>query len=174
MQMFFRQALILALPLLIGCEEPIAASGGGGTAIASCAAGADGPFVVAHISDADTIVVRVPNKKPVTVRLIGVDAPEIDGPYRKAEPGGLEAQQFVRSMLAKANVYLESDPSQRSHDQYGRRLAYVHRASDCTFVNGEIIRQGYGQSYRKFRFRHRELFDRYERQARANRLGIWQ
>lgn len=144
------------------------------TADLSCASGTEGPFRVAHVSDADTIVVRVPGSKPVTVRLIGVDAPEIDGPYRRAEPGGVEAQQFVRSMLADSEVYLEMDPAQGSHDKYRRRLAYVYRMKDCMFVNGEIIRQGHGRNYRKFRFRHRELFENYEREARMNRRGMWE
>lgn len=170
----FRHAIILTLPFLIACQEQISASADQRAASRSCVSGADGPFAVAHVSDADTIVVEVPGRKRLTVRLIGVDAPEIEGPYRKAEPGGVEARQFVQSMLERADVYLESDPSQRSFDQYGRRLAYVHRASDCAFVNGEIIRQGHGENYRKFRFRHRDLFDRYEREARSRRLGLWQ
>ena len=45
-------------------------------------------------------------RKPLTVRLIGVDAPEVDGPYRKAEFGGVEARSFVGSLLSGRPVYL--------------------------------------------------------------------
>ena len=163
-----RPSLFLLLPLFLGCEESTVASRPAG-----CVAGAEGPYKVEYVSDADTISVRIPGRKPVVVRLIGVDSPEVEGPYRRAEPDGVEARQFARSLLGDHYVYLESDPEQGRQDKYGRRLSYVHRAGDCLFVNAEVIRQGHGESYRRFRFRHRELFARYEREARAKRLGMW-
>ena len=156
------------------CDEPTVASDSRPhERPATCVPGSDGPYEIAHVSDADTVVVRVPGRKPVTVRLIGVDAPEIDGPYRRAEPHGVASREFARSLLEDESVFLESDPSQAEVDRYGRRLAYVHRSRDCLMINGEIIRQGHGESYRKLRFRHRELFARYEQEARINRRGMW-
>jgi endonuclease YncB( thermonuclease family) len=44
---------------------------------------------------------------------------------------------------------------------------------DGTFPNAEIIRQGYGKAYTKFRFKYMEEFTKYKREARENKKGIW-
>lgn len=44
---------------------------------------------------------------------------------------------------------------------------------DGTFLNAEIIKQGYGVAYTKFSFKYLEEFRRYEREARENRKGLW-
>lgn len=172
--MVSRSLILCAAFTLFSCEERIVAAQPE-TAIAtgSCASGAAGPYDVVRVSDGDTISVRIPGKKPVLVRMIGVDAPEISGPYRNEEAHGVEARAFARALLDRRVVYLESDPQQDTYDRYGRMLAYVHRADDCLHVNAEMIRQGHAESYRKFRFRHRSLFLRYEQEARINRRGLW-
>jgi len=165
---------VAALFALSGCREaPAEAASPAPAPPRGCVENVQGPYVVMHVSDGDTIVVRGEGRNPLTVRLIGVDAPEVDGPYRKAEPGGVEARGFVGSLLSGRPVYLESDPQQGPRDKHGRVLAYVYRAEDCALINGEIIKQGYGESYRRFRFSHREEFVRYEQEARKNRRGLW-
>ena len=57
-------------------------------------------------------------------------------------------------------------------DRYGRTLAYVH-LPDGTFVNAEIIRQGYGHAYTRFPFRHLDRFRQFEREARQAGRGLW-
>lgn len=166
--------LLAVLFTLSGCREaPAAATSQTHAYSGRCEQNVRGPYAVLHVSDGDTIVVRGEGRKPVTVRLIGVDAPEVDGPYRRAEPFGAEARDFAGSLLNGQPVYLESDPEQGVRDKHGRVLAYVYRARDCVLINGEIIRQGYGESYRRFRFRHREQFARYEQEARKGRRGLW-
>jgi micrococcal nuclease len=56
--------------------------------------------------------------------------------------------------------------------EYGRLLAYVYLL-DGTFLNAEIIKQGYGSAYTRFPFKYKEEFRRYEREARENRRGLW-
>ena len=166
--------LLAVLFAFNGCgETPAVATSQAQEPPRRCAENVQGPYVVLHVSDGDTIVVRGEARKPVTVRLIGVDAPEVDGPYRRAEPGGVEARGFVGTLLSGRPVYLEPDPEQGARDKHGRVLAYVYRSGDCVLVNGEIIRQGYGESYRRLRFRNRETFARYEQEARKNRRGLW-
>lgn len=166
--------LFAALFVAGGCREaPAEAASPAPPPFRRCVENVQGPYVVMHVSDGDTIVVRGEGRKPLTVRLIGVDAPEVDGPYRKAEAGGWEARGFVGSLLRDQPVFLESDPQQGPRDKHGRILAYVYRANDCVLINGEIIKQGYGESYRRFRFSHREEFARYEQEARKHRRGLW-
>ena len=60
----------------------------------------------------------------------------------------------------------------QKRDRYGRLLAYVY-LSDGTFLNAEIIKQGYGFAYTRFPFKYMEEFRKYEREARENRQGMW-
>lgn len=166
--------LLAVLSTLSSCREtPAAAADSAPAPPRRCAENVQGPYAVMHVSDGDTIVVRGEDRKPLTVRLIGVDAPEVEGPYRRAEPGGVEARGFVGSLLSGQPVYLEPDPEQGARDRHGRVLAYIYRSGDCVLINGEIIRQGYGESYRRFRYRRREQFARYEQEARRNHRGLW-
>jgi len=68
-------------------------------------------------------------------------------------------------------VRLVFDPAQ-TQDRYGRTLAYVY-LEDGTFLNAEIIRQGYGFAYTRFPFAYLEEFRALEREARDARRGLW-
>jgi micrococcal nuclease len=57
-------------------------------------------------------------------------------------------------------------------DRYGRILAYVY-LDDGTFLNAEIVRQGYGVAYTKYPFKYADEFRKYEREAREKRRGLW-
>jgi micrococcal nuclease len=57
-------------------------------------------------------------------------------------------------------------------DRYGRLLAYVY-LHDGTFLNAEIIKQGYGFAYTRYPFNYLDEFRNYEREARENGKGLW-
>ncbi len=101
----------------------------------------DSPLhAVVRVVDGDTLIVEGVGR----VRLIGVDTPESVDPRRPVQCFGREAAQFTRQLVAGRRVRLEYDwPRQ---DAYGRTLAYVF-LPDGTFVNAEIIRQGFGFAY---------------------------
>ena len=73
-------------------------------------------------------------------------------------------------MAEGKEVRLEYDQTRR--DRYNRILAYVY-LTDGTFLNAEIIKQGYGFAYTKYPFKYMEEFRRYEREARENKRGFW-
>jgi micrococcal nuclease len=104
------------------------------------------------------------------VRLIGVDTPETVDPRRPVQYFGKEASAFTRRMVEGKDVRIERD--QESRDQYGRTLAYVY-LPDGTFLNAEIIRQGYGHAYVRFPYRYQRQFVDLEREARENGRGLW-
>jgi micrococcal nuclease len=126
-------------------------------------------YYCSYVIDGDTIIVIIDGKKE-KVRLIGVDAPETGGPYTKKEPFGREASAFTKKMTEGGNVKLEYDWQKR--DKFGRLLAYVY-LEDGTFLNAELIKQGYGTVFRKFSFKYRDDFIRYELEARENKRGLW-
>lgn len=127
---------------------------------------------VIRVIDGDTIVVLI-NGIQEKIRLIGVDTPEIFDPRGSAQCFGEEASEFTKSLLENQVVRLESDASQDDRDKYGRLLRYVF-LNDGTFVNKEIITQGYGHEYTYRRpYRYQTDFKNAERSAREAQKGLW-
>jgi micrococcal nuclease len=121
---------------------------------------------VVRVVDGDTLELDGGER----VRLIGVDTPESVDPRRPVEYFGKEAAAFTRRLAEGRRVRLDYD--QQLRDRYRRTLAYVY-LDDGTFLNAEIIRQGYGHALTRYPFRYADDFRAYEREARANRRGLW-
>ena len=90
---------------------------------------------VLFVIDGDTIDVEIQGKE-YRVRYIGVDTPERDEPFYD------EAAEANRSLVEDQEIILIRDVSET--DRYGRLLRYVY-LSDGTFVNAELIRNGYAR-----------------------------
>ena len=123
-------------------------------------------YTCPRVVDGDTIVVEGIGK----VRLIGVDTPETKHPRKPVEYFGKEASAFTRKMVEGKKVRLEYDWQRK--DRYGRVLAYVY-LKDGTFLNAEIVKQGYGHAYTRYSFKYLERFRKYEKEARENKRGVW-
>jgi micrococcal nuclease len=125
---------------------------------------------VVYVVDGDTIEVEIDGQE-YRVRYIGIDAPETVKQGTPVEWMGPEASAANKALVTRKLVYLEKDVS--NVDKYGRLLRYVFLA-DGTFVNGELVRQGYAQAITyppdvKYQDRLRVL----QREARAAGLGLW-
>ena len=101
---------------------------------------------------------------------MGVDTPETKDPRKPVQYFGKEATDFTQRLVAGKRVRLAYD--QQHQDKYGRTLAYVY-LEDGTFVNAEIIKQGYGFAYTRFPFKDLEQFLQLEREAREAKRGLW-
>jgi endonuclease YncB( thermonuclease family) len=121
---------------------------------------------VTRVIDGDTIVLDHGEK----VRLIGVDTPETKHAQKPVEFFGHEATAFTRNLVERKSVRLEYDWQRR--DKYGRTLGYVYLEGG-TFVNAEIVKQGYGFAYTKYPFRYLEQFRALQREAREALRGLW-
>ena len=130
----------------------------------------DSAYRVLSVVDGDTIKIEYKGGSE-TVRLIGVDTPETVNPNWPLEVFAKEASAFTTNLLVGETVYLRFGNEARG--KYDRLLAYVFRAPDGLFVNLEIVRQGYGNAYIKYPFKHMELFRHYEARARDSRKGLW-
>ncbi len=129
---------------------------------------------VLSVIDGDTIDVRV-GGQTVSVRLLGINTPEVAGPYRTAQCFGNEASANAKRLLAGATVYLQDDPQQDDKDQYGRWLRYVW-LSDGRLFNLEAIAQGFALEYTYYRERPYSLnrvFRDAQRLAQEQQLGLW-
>jgi len=90
----------------------------------TAAAGAlTGPFDLLDVIDGDTIRVHVGGAAE-SVRLIGIDTPEMTHPQFGLQPGAAEARRYLQAVLGEGPVWLEFDVAPR--DRYGRLLAYVY------------------------------------------------
>ena len=123
-------------------------------------------FKCTRVVDGDTIVLSTKER----VRLIGVDTPETKHPKKPVEYYGKEATAFTNRMVGGKVVKLKYDQQRR--DKYGRLLAYVY-LMDGTFLNAEIIKQGYGNAYTRFPFKYMEEFRQYQKGAREAKRGLW-
>lgn len=122
---------------------------------------------VERVVDGDTVVLFSGER----VRYIGVNTPELHHPQKPVEWYAREAKEFNRRLVEGKKVRLEFDVERR--DRYRRLLAYVF-LEDGTFVNAELVRQGYAQvmTYPP-NVKHADLFLQLEREARAAERGLW-
>jgi endonuclease YncB( thermonuclease family) len=127
---------------------------------------------VRKVIDADTLEVEAGDGTTARVRLLGVDAPEVSHPRRPLEYQAEEALRFVRRLCEGRAVGLLGDPRADDRDSFGRLLRYV-RLPDGRLLNAELLREGYAFAFVRFPFAERERFERYERDARERRVGVW-
>ena len=124
---------------------------------------------VVRVVDGDTIHVKL-WERVEKVRYIGVNTPEIHHPTRGEEPGGREAAEMNRRLVAGQRVRLELDV--RARDRHGRLLAYVWVGD--LMVNAELVRLGYAQVMTvPPNVKHQELFVKLQREARDAGRGLW-
>jgi endonuclease YncB( thermonuclease family) len=134
---------------------------------------APGLYRVVRVIDGDTITVDIAGEIE-TVRLIGIDTPELAGPDNpKGDYFALEAAQYTKQLLENQSVYLIPDPMQSGRDRYDRFLRYVF-LEDGTLVNAKLVAEGYAFNYMYEPFQFVKQFDYLEKQAKENRLGLWE
>jgi micrococcal nuclease len=126
---------------------------------------------VVRVVDGDTIRV-VQGGREEAVRYIGVDTPETVKPGSPVECFGKAASRANRELVEGERVRLVEDVEAR--DRYGRRLAYVYRASDGLFVNAELVRRGFATALTvPPNVTHADQFARLAGRARRAGRGLW-
>ena len=120
---------------------------------------------VVDVIDGDTITVDI-NGQSYRLRYIGMDTPERDEAFYQ------EATAANEALVSGRNVILVKDVSET--DRYGRLLRYVY-LQDGTFVNAELVKQGYAVAVTyPPDVKHADLFRELERAARQDERGLWQ
>ncbi len=136
------------------------------------AAEAQGPgpvqeAVVAHVVDGDTVTLDTGQR----VRLLGIDAPEMEKEGQPADFLAHKSKQVLADLAQGKRVRLEYD--RLRYDRYGRILAYLF-LMDGTDLSREMVRQGLAHVYTvppNMRFREELLAA--QREAIAARRGVW-
>jgi micrococcal nuclease len=98
-----------------------------------------------------------------TVRLIGIDAPEL------SQPGGVLSREYLAHLICGKRVTLEKGYEDR--DKYNRLLRFVYINDLC--INEEMIRQGYAEARYLPENPIREYYVQLEIQAEVTRAGLW-
>ena len=142
-----------------------------------------GPRVqVRTVIDGDTIILtatadaKAPDGRNLsgeTVRLLGVDAPEIAHPPDRIDSDcwGDESRDKARNLMQGLSVTLEFG-SNDYRDVYDRLLAYVV-LPDGQVANEILIETGSARSYERFQHRYRSRYEQLEKNARDRNLGVW-
>jgi len=180
-----RQLRILAAAVV---AVPVAMAGCGAIELPTVF-GSDTPRAgkVVRVADGDTITVAAPGEQ--TIRLLGIDTPELSSNEcgaRQARARTLEllyrrARDTDGDGLADApggrgrRVKLAFNSTGEREDRYGRSLAWVRRAGDRVTVQEILVREGLAMVYR-FRGRqldHGDRLDDAAAAARRARRGVW-
>jgi micrococcal nuclease len=158
----------------------------GGVPAPSTSTPADGATVrVTDVVDGDTLDVRFPDGRTDTVRLLGVDTPEVHVETDPAEYEGVpetaegraclrrhgeRASEFAAARVAGRQVTLEFDPLSDRRGGYDRLLAYV--VVDGDSLNAALLERGHARLYDSS-FRERDRYASLERTARTENRGLW-
>jgi micrococcal nuclease len=140
---------------------------------------------VADVVDGDTVRVRLADGTTDTVRLVGVDTPEVHAENRPREYEGVpdsaagarclrgagrNASAFLAARLDGAAVTLAFDRRTDRRGDYDRLLAYVY--VDGENLNHELVAAGHARVYESA-FTFREEFTASETRARSAGRGLW-
>ncbi|MEK6953091.1 MAG: thermonuclease family protein [Nanoarchaeota archaeon] len=128
-------------------------------------------YKIVGVIDGDTIQVSLNNKEE-TVRLLGIDTPEVPNPYKPIGCFSEEASNRTKELLKNKSVYLIPDPMSSDRDKYGRLLRYVFLENGY-FLNAELIKEGYAYNYIYEPFQFMKEFNRLETIAKEAKLGLW-
>ncbi len=139
----------------------------------ACSAFAAETGIVTEVVDGDTLRVRTAGSaEAVTVRLIGIDAPERSHPSLGKEFFSDEAASHLASLCRGKTVRMEKDAEET--DKYDRLLRYVFLPPpDGRLLNEEMLRAGMARAYTRFPFSRKNAFLVAEGGARREGTGLW-
>ncbi len=134
----------------------------------------EGACHVVRVIDGDSLVVRQTSTPPgqsqrrtveATIRLLGIDCPEVD------EPWGEEATALARQLTGQRSVTLRFD--RRRLDRYERFLAYVFAGDEM--LNVRLVEAGFARVdvYPGDSVSIGRRLDQAEQAARASQRGLW-
>lgn len=140
---------------------------------------------VVHVVDGDTIDVRLPDGSEDTVRLVGIDTPEVhvendpeeyegvpdtEAGARCLRRAGQGASEYLTGRLDGSRVTLAFDPRTDRRGGYDRLLAYVYR--NGSNLNHELVATGHARVY-DTDFTFRDAFEASEARAQDGSRGLW-
>jgi micrococcal nuclease len=114
---------------------------------------------VIAIKDGDTFVLLTADKRQVTIRMAGIDAPE------KNQEFGTKSKNYLAELIAGKNV----DVQYTKLDRNGRVLGWVTLNNKS--INQMMIGSGMAWHYKKYD--NNATLNKLEIKARASGTGLW-
>ena len=122
---------------------------------------------VVQAVDGDTVVLINGDR----LRYIGIDTPEKFDPRKPVQCFAAEASERNKQLVEGKMIKFYKDVNE--YDIYGRWLGFVY-LEDGTFVNEELVKQGYAFAYHYVPdISKSEIFNAAQTYARENKLGLW-
>ena len=122
---------------------------------------------IQRVKDGDSYLVDVGERRPLEVRVAGIDSPEEVWPGRwAAQPYGEQAKAFATKLLAGRHVRIEI----RDTDRYGRAVGEVF--VDDRPVSHALVREGLAWWNRLYAPKDTAL-QALQDEARAAHRGLW-
>ena len=131
----------------------------------------DQTYKVVEVIDGDTLKVML-NGKKVSVRLLGIDSPEMGDSRKLVRCFANKAKSKLSDLVLGKELRFNGDKSQGDKDKYSRFLRYIY-LNDGTFVNLGVVKDGYAYSYRKYPTKYLGDFNNAEKEAREKKVGLW-
>jgi len=132
-----------------------------------------GPYEIYQVIDGDTFSVTIDGIIQ-TIRLIGIDTPEVASAVTARECYGEEASAAAKGQLTGKKVYLESDAVSGDTDKYGRLLRYAY-LEDSTLFNKWMIEEGNAKeyTYAEQLYKYQAEFRAAQTSAENAQKGLW-
>lgn len=115
---------------------------------------------IRKVYDGDTIAASCEEGR-LTVRVFGIDAPEIG-----QKPWGDESRAMLRQLLPNATIRLKV----KDTDRYGRVVAQIYDLNQDD-LGLKLVRQGGAVVY--VQYNNARAYQIAQRQAKQNRRGVW-
>lgn len=129
-------------------------------------------YKVMDVIDGDTFKVKIDGKE-ITVRMLGINTPEVLDPRKSVECFGPEASAETKLLLNNREVKLALNPGREKTDIYNRLLAYAYR-DDGIFVNKILIEEGFAREYTVGKpYQYQSEFRNIEKEAKMAGKGLW-
>jgi micrococcal nuclease len=168
-------------------EQDIQDSGGELDDEESNTQGGEVSVTISDVTDGDTVDIRYQNGTIETVRLLGLDTPEVHTGVSPNEFEGVpdnqagrdclrrwgeKASSYAKSELSGESVGLSFDENEGRRGYYGRLLGYIHVNEDL--FNYNLVENGYARVYDDSDFVRQEEFYNAESQAQNSNTGLWE
>lgn len=111
------------------------------------------------VHDGDTITVTAKNGRKTKLRLLGIDAPELEQEYGKA------SKRHLIRLLKNNKITYKTEYK----DSYGRSVASVF--AGIQDINLQMVKDGYAWHYKNFS--KSKKLEEAQKNAQNNRLGLW-
>lgn len=123
---------------------------------------------VRAVYDGDTVLLTIPEKSRLKVRLYGIDAPETKKPDRPGQPWGNLSRQTLKEKIMGRRVAAEIVDI----DQYQRAVAVIRYGGRD--INREMVSEGMAWAYRRYlQGAYASEYIGSETGARSRRAGLW-